>query len=72
MVEKAGDKTQAIREHNYIRIDTFIFILAGNKDNHKISCWFEIHQDPTIRTLSFGKITIDLLSETCCDPYLRT
>ena len=34
LVVKTDDKTQTIREHNYIRINTFIFILAGNKDNH--------------------------------------
>ena len=27
--------------------DLFFFILAGNKDNHKISNGFEIQQDPT-------------------------
>ena len=27
--------------------DLFFFILAGNKDNHKISKGFEIRQDPT-------------------------
>ena len=27
--------------------DLFFFILAGNKDNHKISIGFEIQQDPT-------------------------
>ena len=34
----------AVREHNYIRIYTFIFILAGNKDNNKISDWFEFYK----------------------------
>ena len=28
-------------------LDLFFFILAGNKDNHKISNGFEIRQDPT-------------------------
>ena len=52
--------------------DLFFFILAGNKDNHKISNGFEIRQDLT-RDLwascpwASGKIPIDLLWEKCCD-----
>ena len=43
------------------------FILAGNKENYKISKGFEMQQDSA---MDCGKIPIDTLLKKCCENYI--